>query len=72
VANAPVTVRAEVASTEMAVGDILALQPGSVIAFDGKVEDGVTLFAENVRIARAQPGASGRRRAVQIRGKEWS
>jgi flagellar motor switch protein FliM len=72
VANAPVTVRAEVASTEMAVEDILALQPGSIITFDAKVEHGVSLFAENVRIARAQPGASGRRRAVQIRGKEWT
>jgi flagellar motor switch protein FliM len=71
-ATAPVTLRAEVATTELAVQDILGLRPGSIIPFSTKAEDGVSLFAENVRIARGLPGSNGPRRAVQIRGTEWS
>lgn len=67
-ASAPVTLRAEVASTEMAVEDVLALAPGSVIRLGSRADQGVSLFAENVRIARVHPGSNGPRRAVQIRG----
>lgn len=70
--HVPVTLRAEVASTELSVQDILALRPGSVLRFGARAEDGVTLFAENVKLARAEAGASGRRRALQIRGPEGS
>jgi flagellar motor switch protein FliM len=66
----PVTLRAEVASTELSVEEILALKPGSVLRFGSRAEDGVTLFAENVKLARGEAGASGRRRAIQIRGAE--
>ena len=68
--TAPVTLRAEVAAIELAVQDILGLRPGSVVNFGTPAEHGVSLFAENVRLARAQPGSHGRRRAVQIRGTE--
>ncbi len=64
----PVVMRAEVAATELDVRDILALAPGSVIEFGARAKDGVTLFAENVELARAQPGANGPRRAVQVCG----
>lgn len=70
--NVPVRLRAEVASTELSVQDILALAPGSVLRFGARAEDGVTLFAENVKLARGEAGASGRRRAIQIRGPEGS
>jgi flagellar motor switch protein FliM len=66
----PVTLRAEVASVDLAVSDILALVPGSIIKFGVPADDGVMLFAENVKLARAQPGSHGPRRAVQICGPE--
>ena len=66
----PVTLRAEVASIELEVRDILALVPGSVITFGTPAEDGVMVYAENVKLARAQPGSHGPRRAVQICGPE--
>lgn len=66
----PVTLRAEVASIDLEVRDILALVPGSVITFGARAEDGVMLYAENVKLARAQPGSHGPRRAVQICGPE--
>lgn len=69
-ASAPVTIRAEVASTQLAVADILALAPGSVVTFHKPAEQGVTVFAENVKIATAQPGSHGTRRAIQIRATE--
>lgn len=68
----PVTLRAEVASLELAVEEILALGPGSVVRFGTRAEDGVTLFAENVKLARGEPGVAGPRRAIQIRGAEGS
>jgi flagellar motor switch protein FliM len=66
----PVQLRAEVASIELPVRDILALTPGSVVKFGVPAEHGVALFAENVKLARAQPGSHGPRRAVQICGGE--
>jgi flagellar motor switch protein FliM len=70
VAGVPVTMRAEVASIDMPIDEILALGPGSVIKLGVQADQGVTLFAENVKLARAQPGANGPRRAIQISGTE--
>jgi flagellar motor switch protein FliM len=69
-AAAPVTIRAEVAALDLPVADVLSLEPGSVIRLGASAADGVSLFAENVRIARAQPGANGVRRAVQVQAHE--
>jgi flagellar motor switch protein FliM len=66
----PVTLRAEVASIDMQVQDILALSPGSVINFHARADDGVMLFAENTALARAQPGSNANRRAAQVCGPE--
>lgn len=66
----PVRLRAEVASLDMPVSEILALTPGSIIKFGAPVDNGVMLYAENVKLARAQPGSHGPRRAVQICGPE--
>ena len=57
-------------SVDLAIEDILALTPGSVISFGVRADDGVTLFAENTRLARAQPGSNGPRRAVQVCGPD--
>ena len=65
---APVTLRAEVAAIELPVEHILALEPGSVIRLGARADEGVSLFAENVKLGRAQPGCNGARRAVQISG----
>jgi flagellar motor switch protein FliM len=67
---APVTIRAEVAALDLPVADVLSLEPGSVIRLGAAASEGISLFAENVRIARAQPGANGVRRAVQIQAHE--
>jgi flagellar motor switch protein FliM len=70
VAGVPVTLRAEVAAIEMAIDEILSLGPGSVIRLGAQADQGVTLFAENVKLARAQPGCNGPRRAIQVSGTE--
>jgi hypothetical protein len=41
-----------------------------VIRFGASAEQGISLFAENVKLAQAQPGSNGPRRAVQICGTE--
>jgi flagellar motor switch protein FliM len=69
-AEAPVTLRAEVASLDLPVTDILSLEPGSVIRLGALASDGISLFVENVRLGRAQPGANGVRRAVQLEAHE--
>jgi flagellar motor switch protein FliM len=62
----PVTVRVEVASTQLRVADILALSPGSTITFDAVADDGVSVFAADTLVGRARPGRQGSRRAVQL------
>jgi flagellar motor switch protein FliM len=69
-ANVPVTMRAEVAAIEMPIEQILSLGPGSLINFSVQADKGITLFAENVKLARAQPGSNGPRRAIQVSGTE--
>jgi len=61
-----VELRAEVASTELAVEEVLALKPGDVLRFDANAAAGVTLYADSVAVHRARPGRSGRRRAVEV------
>jgi flagellar motor switch protein FliM len=70
--EAPLVLRAEVAAKELPVQEILALKPGSVITFEAPASEGVSLYAENVKLARALPGSNGPRRAIQIRGTEAS
>jgi flagellar motor switch protein FliM len=70
VSGVPVTLRAEVAAVDLPIDKILSLGPGSVIKLGVQADQGVTLFAENVKLARAQPGANGPRRAVQVSGTE--
>jgi flagellar motor switch protein FliM len=64
----PITVRAEVAATEMAVRDILSLSPGSVVSLGAPADQGVSIYAENIKLGRAYPGANGAKRAVQVSG----
>jgi flagellar motor switch protein FliM len=66
VGGVEMTVRAEVASVELPIEQVLALQPGDVLRLDAPADAGVTLFADKVPVHRAKPGRSGSRRAVQI------
>ena len=66
----PVTLRAEVAAVDLRIDEILSLGPGSLIKLGVQADQGVTLFAENVKLARAQPGCNGPRRAIQVSGTE--
>jgi flagellar motor switch protein FliM len=60
------TLRAEVASREMPIEEVLALKPGDVLRLNAPAEGGITLFADKVPVHRAKPGRSGSRRAAQV------
>jgi len=64
--GAPVLLRAEVGSVEMAAERMIELAPGSVLALQQRAEDGVLLFAEGVSVGRGRPGRSGARRAIKL------
>jgi len=66
VGRVEMTVRAEVASVELPIEEVLALRPGDVLRLDGRADEGVTLYADAVPVHRGMPGRSGGRRAVQI------
>ncbi len=66
----PITLRAEVAAVEMAVRDILELGPGSVVSLGTPADQGVSIYAENIKLGRAYPGANGAKRAVQVSGMD--
>ena len=64
-----VEIRAEVASRQMPVDEMLALRPGDILRFRVPAADGVTLCAGHVPAHRAQPGRNGNWRAVQVIGR---
>jgi flagellar motor switch protein FliM len=61
-----VEVRAEIASAELPVSEVLALRPGDVLRFGTAAAEGVTMYAGHVPAHRARPGRNGNRRAIQI------
>jgi flagellar motor switch protein FliM len=65
-ATARVTLRAEVASTLLSVEDVLRLEPGAVVRLGKRAEEGAVLYVEQTPLRRAQPGRSGRWRAVKV------
>jgi flagellar motor switch protein FliM len=65
-AGVDVEVRAEVASRNLSLDELLTLQPGDVLRFGVPAAEGVKLFAGHVPAHRALPGRNGNRRAVQI------
>jgi flagellar motor switch protein FliM len=69
VGRVEMTVRAEVASREMSIEEVLALKPGDVISLEAPAEAGITIFADKVPVHRAKPGRAGARRAAQITGR---
>jgi flagellar motor switch protein FliM len=69
VGRVEMTVRAEVASVQMPIEEVLALQPGDVLRLEAPAEGGVTLFADKVPVHVGKPGRSGSRRAVQVSGR---
>ena len=69
VASVDVELRAEVASRQIPVDEMLALQPGDVLRFRVPAANGVMLYAGQVPAHRAQPGRNGNWRAVQVVGR---
>ncbi len=67
--TAAVTLRAEVTGASLAVEDVLALKPGSVIEFGVPADNGVSVFIEDRLVALGRPGRNGGRRAVRIETK---
>jgi flagellar motor switch protein FliM len=65
-AEVEVEMRAEIASTNIPIDEVLALRPGDVLRFRVPAADGVTLYAGQVPAHRARPGRNGNRRAIQI------
>jgi len=65
-AEVEVEMRAEIASTNIPVDDVLALRPGDVLRFRVPAAQGVTLYAGQVPAHRARPGRNGNWRAIQI------
>ncbi len=65
-AGAQVLLRAEVGSVQMPIEQMLAIGAGGVVELDERAQDGVLLYAEEVSIARGQPGASGSRKALKL------
>jgi flagellar motor switch protein FliM len=63
-----VSLRAEVADTQLTLDEILRLQPGDVVRLDANADAEVTLFADRTPVHRARGGRSGKHRAVQITG----
>jgi flagellar motor switch protein FliM len=61
-----VSLRAEVADTMLSLDEVLALQPGDVVALDANAGAEVTLFADRTPVHRGRAGRSGKHRAVQI------
>jgi flagellar motor switch protein FliM len=61
-----VTLRAEVADTNLTLEQILALAPGDLVRLDADADAEITLYADRTPVHRARGGRSGNRRAVQI------
>jgi flagellar motor switch protein FliM len=68
VSGVEVELSAEVGAVDMAVEDLLRLEPGQVIRLERPVSKGVVLRAGDVPVCVANPGRNGNRRAVQVRG----
>ncbi|MCW3015790.1 MAG: hypothetical protein JWO02_2882 [Solirubrobacterales bacterium] len=64
-----VTVRAEVADTQMTLEDILALAPGDLIRLNATTGTPIGLYADRTPVHAGKAGRWGTRRAVQITGE---
>jgi flagellar motor switch protein FliM len=65
-AGIEVAVRAEIGGPEISAAGVLGLEPGATLRLGGRVNEGLGLCVEGVRVMRAKPGRSGSRRAVQV------
>jgi flagellar motor switch protein FliM len=63
-----IPIRAEVATRELPIEEVLALRPGDLLRLEAPAQAGITLYAGEVPVHRARPGRSGGRRAAQVLG----
>jgi flagellar motor switch protein FliM len=68
VGGVAIPIRAEVASRELPIEEVLMLRPGDLLRLDAPAEAGITLYAGQVPVHRARPGRNGARRAAQVLG----
>lgn len=61
-----VALRAEVASVEVSLDELLALRPGDVLKLEGSAADPVQVLADRTLVHLARAGRSNGRRAVQV------
>ncbi|MCB9881113.1 MAG: flagellar motor switch protein FliN [Planctomycetes bacterium] len=61
-----VTVKVELASTRLAIADVLQLEPGSVLEFDREVREPVDILVGDMRLARGEIVQVGDRYGVRI------
>lgn len=62
----PVVLSVVVAERMMPLGDVLAIQPGSVIEFDKPVEEALTVEIHGIAIARGKAVKRGERFGLRI------
>jgi flagellar motor switch protein FliM len=65
-ATVEVEMRAEVAATQLTIGEVLELREGDVIRFGLPAAAGVAFCADAVPIHRGKPGRLGSQRAIEI------
>lgn len=58
--------RVEVASAIVTLDTLLALEPGSIVRLEQLAAHGVTVFADQTPVLRANPGRRGASRAIEI------
>jgi flagellar motor switch protein FliM len=65
-ATVEVEMRAEVAATQLTIGEVLALRKGDVIRFGQPASAGIAFCADAVPIHRGKAGRLGSQRAIEI------
>jgi len=58
--------RVEVASVDISLTELLALEPGSVVSLEQLASHGVTVLADQTAVLRAKPGRRGSSRAIEV------
>ena len=66
VENVIIPLVVELGRTEVTMRDMLELKEGDVVRLNGKVEDVLTMYAEEIPKFKCRPGVVGIRMAVQI------
>lgn len=64
--RAPISVKAILGKSAIAVSDFVGLQPGDIIRLDTKLDQELDIYVGNIRKFTALPGSSGKNYAVRV------